>query len=127
MPGECSTTTLPGRGRKVMDAAFFAALLYGCEAWIGSSMKQAHKLYQSDIRTLIGVRHSTLIDLCLLELNMPSLQAQVRSDQRRFIENLLEKHRVMCDDPFIYVWNLCRQKNTPAYKYYTLWSYLTRL
>ncbi len=25
----------------------------------------------------------------------------------------------MCDDPFIYVWNLCPQKNTPAYKYYT--------
>ena len=80
---------------------------------------QAQKLYHSAIRTLLGVRHSTPIDLCLLELNMPSLQARVRSDQRRFIESLLEKRRGMCDDPFMYVWSLCRQKNTPAYKYYT--------
>ncbi len=41
-------------------------MLYGCEAGIGNSIKQAQKLYHSAIRTLLVVRHRTPIDVFLL-------------------------------------------------------------
>ena len=51
--------------RKVVEAAFNAAILYGCESWLGASCQIMDKLYISAIKCLLGVRKTTANDLCL--------------------------------------------------------------
>ena len=70
--------------RKVVEAAFNAALLYGCESWVGGNYHAVNKLYMMGaIKCLLGVRVTTTSDVCLIELGLPPLQALV-------------KHRLQC-------------------------------
>ena len=53
--------------RKVVEPAFNAALLYGCESWVGGNYHAVNKLYMGAIRCLLGVRVTTtshVITLC---------------------------------------------------------------
>jgi hypothetical protein len=54
--------------KKVVQAAFNAAILYGCESWLGSSCSEINTLYMSGIKALLGVRCTTANDLCFIEL-----------------------------------------------------------
>ena len=44
--------------RKVMEAAFNAAIMYGCESWLATD-----KLYSSAVKCLLGVRINTANDI----------------------------------------------------------------
>ena len=44
--------------KRVLDAAFTSALLYGCESWIDVSLADVEKLYISAIQSLLGVREN---------------------------------------------------------------------
>ena len=66
--------------RKVFDAAFNAAILYGCETWIGASCQSVNTLYISAIKALLGVRPAVPNDLCLAEIGAPTLQSLVLLD-----------------------------------------------
>ena len=50
--------------KKVIDAAFNAALLYGCESWLDTNLKDIEKLYVGAIKNLLAVRVTTPSDLC---------------------------------------------------------------
>ena len=58
--------------KKVIDAAFNAALLYGCESWLDTYLKDVEKLYIGAIKNLLAARVTTPSDLCLIELGYPS-------------------------------------------------------
>merc|ERR1712055_880040 len=67
--------------RKVFDAAFSSAILYGCESWIGVSLAPVERMYMSAVRRLLDVRKSTPGLTCLLEAGVPSLEARVKQKQ----------------------------------------------
>lgn len=105
--------------RKVFDAAIVSTVMYGCEAWIGSSSRLAEKIYMTAVKTLLGVRVSTTNNVCLVELGVPSIQAKVKDVQSKFVQKMLrsrqDRHH---DDPFMFVWTLCEQAQTSGYKYF---------
>ena len=70
--------------RKVVEAAFNAALLYGCESWVGGNYHAVNKLYMGASKCLLGVRVTTTSDVCLIELGLPPLQALVKHRQQLF-------------------------------------------
>ena len=51
--------------KKVLDAAFIAAILYTCESWLNVGLKKMECIYMSALKALLGVRASTTNDLCL--------------------------------------------------------------
>ena len=66
-----------------------SSILYGCEAWLGASLKPMESAYRTLIKVLLGVRPTTTINLCLVELGMPSLGAREKAAQRKFVLSLL--------------------------------------
>ena len=105
--------------RKVLDAALLSTILYGCEVWLGNSVKAMTATYNASIRNLLGVRSTTATDLCLIEAGYPSLEARVKNIQRKVVQKLLmDPARSRQDDPFLAIWHLCKEEKTKGYKYY---------
>ena len=102
---------------RVMEAALFSSILNGHESWIGSSANVALVVYHNIIKMLLGVRINTLNDLCLTELNYPSLSARVKASRQRFLSNLLKDRHDMADDPFIAIWEICSNARTHGARY----------
>ena len=53
--------------RKVFEAAVMSSLLYSCETWFTKDPKILIKQYNKAVRCLLGVRHNTSIEMCLVE------------------------------------------------------------
>ena len=89
--------------RKVFDAAFSSAILYGCESWIGVSLLPVERMYMSALRRLLDVRNSTPKLTCLLEAGVPSLQALVKEKQSKFFKRMLkERVDLVASDPLMF-------------------------
>ena len=89
--------------RKVFDAAFSSAILYGCESWIGVSLLPVERMYMSALRRLLDVRNSTPKLTCLLEAGVPSLQALVKEKQSKFFKRMLkEREDLVASDPLMF-------------------------
>ena len=102
--------------RKVVDACFNAAILYGCESWIGVSCQVIDKLYIGAIKSLLGVRKTTANDLCLLELGVPPLQALVKQRQHDFFTKMVNERSSVYHDPFFFAYELTRDLNPVTYR-----------
>ena len=64
--------------KTVVDACFNASLLNGCESWLGVKLNSNIKaMYMKSIKMLLGVRHSTPNEVCLMEAGYPDLEALV--------------------------------------------------
>ena len=98
--------------RKVLDAVLMSTILYGCESWLGSGMNVAQSVYNTALKTLLGVRQTTPNDLVLLELEYPSLQAKVKNIQQKFLSRMLRDRGGIPDDPFYNIWNICKEART---------------
>ena len=71
-------------------------------------------MYLSAIKQLLSVRTTTPNATCLIECNMPPLNALLAQKQYNFLESALEKRINMEDeDPFMFVWSLLRQYHVP--------------
>ena len=93
--------------RKVLDAAFNAAILYGCETWIGASCQSVNTLYIAAIKALLGVRPAVPNDLCLAEIGAPTLQSLVMHRQAAFLRRVSnDPSRAGGDDPLTHVISL---------------------
>ena len=101
--------------RKVVEAAFNAALLYGCESWVGGNYHAVNKLYMGAIKCILGVRVTTTSDVCLIELGLPPLQALVKYRQQCFFKKMLSERQGMIDDPLIFAMDLTRERNVKLY------------
>ena len=64
--------------RKVFDAAFSSAILYGCESWIDVPLAPVEAMYMTAVRRLLDVRRSTSKLTCLVEAGLPSLEALIK-------------------------------------------------
>lgn len=104
--------------KKVLEAALLSSILYGVESWLSpSALDIAKPMYLRCIRTLLGVRKTTAGDLCLVEAGMPPLVQLAKTAQRRTIEKLARERAHMTDDPFNFVYNMCKRANTPCIRY----------
>ena len=110
--------------RKILEAAFNSALLYGCETWLGASCNVINTLYMGGIKILLGVRPTTPNDTCLIELGLPPLEALVKERQASFLRKIMSERQNMNDDPLIHVLNLTR--NTGSRKMTRLLDTLLR-
>jgi hypothetical protein len=69
------------------------------------------------VKMLLGVRHSTANDTCLIESGYPSLEALIRQRQKRFLEKMIEDRKEMTDDPLMFCLKLTEQDNPHMQKY----------
>ena len=98
--------------RKVFDAAFSTAILYGCESWLGASLEPVERMYMSAVRSLLCVRKSTPKLTCLLETGIPSLTAVVQDKQAKFLKRmLLERSDMNERDPLMFTLNFMSREN----------------
>ena len=104
--------------RKVVDAAYNAAILYSCESWLGASCIVMNTMYMGGIKALLGVRTTTENDLCLAELGQASRKAFVKQRQYTFLRKLLAERQNMNDDPFMFVLSLTRRENRKMSKWF---------
>ena len=107
--------------KKVFQAAFSTALLYGMESWLNLSLKPMEVLYMKGVRVLLGVKKSTPSDLCLLEADIPPLRSVVDNAQAKFFKKMLEERAQMNDDPFGFVMCLIREED------HVMWDEISRL
>jgi hypothetical protein len=103
--------------RKVVDAAFNAAILYGCESWLDTNCRVMNTMYMTAVKLLLGVRTTTANELCLAELGLPPLNALVKHRQASYLRKLIQERQSMEDDPFIFAWLLTRNGNRRMARY----------
>ena len=102
--------------RKVFDACLKSTLIYGCESWFYANLSELQTLYMSAIKCMLHVRTTAPNDLCLLELDMPSLKAVVKDRQTKFYKRIVEARREMDDDPFNFAIALARENNLKCWQ-----------
>ena len=98
--------------KTVVEACFNASFLYGCEAWLGAKPTADMKsMYMKAIKMLLGVRHSTPNELCLIESGYPSLEAAIHQRQHRFFERMKAERSDMSDDPLMFALKITERDN----------------
>jgi len=102
---------------KVMNSAFLAAILYGCEGWLINNCSAMNKVYISCIKALLGVRQTTPNDPCLLELGYPPLKKWIKNRQYKFFKCTMDNRSTVERDPLMFAIDLATSAKTPAGKY----------
>ena len=102
---------------KVMNSAFLAAILYGCEGWLIDNIAPMNKLYISSIKALLAVRQTTSNDACLLELGYPPLKYWVKERQYQFFKSAISRRTSIHDDPLMFAITLAKGARTKAGQY----------
>ena len=97
--------------RKVFEAAFSSAILYGAECWLNCDLKPMESIYISAVKALLGVRQSTPNKICLIEAGMLPLKVLVLQKQSIFINKMVRERSEMDDDPLIFALNLTEKLN----------------
>ena len=106
--------------KTVVDACFNAALLYGCEGWLGAKPSPTlNSMYMKAIKMLLGVRQSTPNDTCLIEAGYPSLEAAVRHRQQNFFQQMMHERKDLNDDPLMFALDLTERENVHMHRYLT--------
>ena len=100
--------------KKVLEAAIFSSLLYGCETWLGTEVREVEKIYISALKSVLGVRETTRTDTTLIESGMPSLQELIKKRTRTFMKKELDRDG-SCDTPLIKIYKLCESKRTKGF------------
>ena len=101
--------------RKVFEAAVMSSLLYSCETWFTKDPKILIKQYNKAVRCLLGVRHNTSIEMCLVESGIYPLKFIVTKKLNTFLNSKLREFDP--EEPFDIVYRLCQQVSTPGYQF----------
>jgi hypothetical protein len=100
--------------RQIMDACFVSSIIYAGEGWFGGQLKPLETLYIRAIKCLLNVRITTCTDMCLLELNQPSLNTLLLKRRSDFLKRKIPSLHE--DDPLKLALDLGRSANTRSYK-----------
>ena len=99
--------------KKVFEAAFTSAILYGCESWVDINLKPIKQMYMSGVKALLGVRKTIPESLCLLEAGIPPVESIIHNKQAQFFSKMLNDREGMQDDPF---WHVFQIVNNSEYR-----------
>ena len=111
-----ANTNMPFKYKRlVFDAAVTSALLYSSESWLTESTRSIRTQYNQLIRCLLGVRNNTCIDMCMIEAGIPPLQHVITKRRCKYLKDKIEVNDL--EQPFTYVYKLCRDNNTPAFQF----------
>ena len=72
-----------------------SSLLYGCETWLATDIKEVEKIYISAVKAVHGVRETTRNDTCLIEAGMSSLQHLIKTRTGTFMKKELNSARAI--------------------------------
>ena len=100
---------------RVFNAAVLSSLLYSSETWLTSNVKQVMSHYNQLVKCLLGVRKNTAINLCIVESGIPPMEFLLRKKRKIFLKEKLRSHDM--DEPFTYVYELCKRHKTRGYKF----------
>ena len=101
--------------KKVFDAAVTSSLLYSSETWLTDNPKRIVKKFNMLVRCLLGVRKNTSLNLCLVEAGIPPVEFLISKMRKNFLESKMRSPDL--DEPFHYVFELCKRHNTRGYKF----------
>ena len=111
-----NNTTMPYAYKvKVLKAAIGASLLYSAESWLTNNIKCMERIYNQAVRCLLGVRNNTPMTLCLVESGLETFKHEVEIRRKRFLEKKLAN--INMEEPFHYIYDMCRSENTPGYRF----------
>ena len=99
----------------VLDAAVTSSIFYSCETWLCRSPDFAINTYNKMIRILLGVRDNTSLNLSLIESGKHPAKFMIRERLKQFIQKKMNNRDM--DEPFHKVYELCRIKNTPGFRF----------
>ena len=99
----------------VLDAAVTSSIFYSCETWLCRSPDFAINTYHKMIRILLGVRDNTSLNLSLIESGKHPAKFMIRERLKQFIQRKMNNRDM--EEPFHKVYELCRMKNTPGFKF----------
>ena len=85
---------------------FLSKILYGCESWLNGDLKPISKIYNWALKQMLGVRLTTCNDVCYVESGYTSVQAIIKSKQRKFFVKMHSERCNLVDDPLGLVLNL---------------------
>ena len=102
--------------KKVVDSAFMAAILYGCESWFTQSHFM-NSLYLGAIKALLGVRKTTSSDLCLIEVGYAPLKDYVQQKQKMFFQKMISERDSIPEDPLRFCIHLTMRDSTRLGRY----------
>lgn len=103
--------------RKVFDAAVTSALLYSSETWLVNHPKKLVTQYNRAMKCLLGVRKYSSPDLCFIESGIQPVQDVIARRRRKFLDAKFEAPNR--DEPFHIAFELCREAETPGYRFIT--------
>ena len=103
--------------RKVVEACFNAAILYGAESWINANLRCMEVMYISAIKALLGIRRSIPTEICLAEAGMLPLVSLVKKKQSSFLIKMKAERADIKDDPLMFALELTKHRNKATHDY----------
>lgn len=92
--------------KKVLEAALFSSILFGCESWLCNNFASMNTIYINSIKLLLGIRHSIPEDIVLIESGFKPLKQIVREKQLQFYRNKVLPRLDMLNDPLAMVFKV---------------------
>lgn len=104
---------------RVLDSCIVSSITYGCESWLCQDIACMNSLYMKAIKSLLGVRHSTPNDTCLMEIGYPTLIEYVRYKQFKFYnDHIVPRQHLYNCDPLSFVYDLCLTETPSIVKFF---------
>lgn len=100
--------------RQIMDACFVSSIAYAGEGWLGGQIKPLETLYIRAIKCLLGTRITTCTDMCLLEMQQPSLGALLLRRRSDYLKRKIPM--LQAEDPLKLAIDLAKSANTKCYQ-----------
>ena len=100
----------------VLDSAVSSALLYSCESWLSGDLRCVDNAVITCIRSLLGVRNQTIIDILYTETGIAPASIQVRTRQINFFNKYLSNGSLR-DSPLSRAMGMAITARTPMGRY----------
>ena len=109
--------TMPFKYKKmVFDSCIISSLLYGCESWLTSNVKDIERLYHSAVKSLLGVRDTTRNDIILIECGLTKIDELIKKRTARFMKKQflgVPDH----DKPLVQIYRICELNRSDGYRF----------
>ena len=81
--------------QQVWHCALQSALFYSCETWLTSDLRAAESVYMSTLKLLLGIRHTTCNDICLVEAAVGDAKGYIQQRPKNYYFKLIKGNILM--------------------------------